>query len=303
VSDSSCRISWLAAAAIVALRVGIGVHFLGEGLAKIESPRPFSGAFFGNAKGPLAPLFKGLVWDADGEFRLDRDRTLADWDNYRNRVVSHYGFDDPQKKKADEVLKAYEGRLKQFFNVEGDTIQEYFQWVDRRKENAKDKARQLASLQTHDARIASETRKLWSELIPTIDRMWKGLEDDLNDIATTEQWERHGRLAIGKPGRGLVDSETMDAVVPWFDLIIGGCLILGLFTRVAGILGAAFLASVCVSQWPLSPGAIPIYYQAVEMLALLTLAAIGAGRYLGLDFILGGMRAICCPAKNTGAMK
>jgi len=285
------------------LRVGIGVHFLSEGLNKLENPKPFSGAFFSNAKGPLNWVYKGLVWDADGEYRLDPKGTLAQWDNYRNRVVSHYGFDDQQKKKADEVFKAYEGRLKQFFSVEGDTIHEYFQWVDRRKDNAKDKSRELASLQTHDARIASETRKLWSELIPPIDRMWKGLEDDLNDIATTEQWERHGRLKIGKPGRLLVDSETMDTVVPWFDLIIGGCLILGLFTRVAGLLGAAFLASVCVSQWPLSPGAIPIYYQAVEMLALLALAAIGAGRYLGLDFILGGMKAICCPAKNTGATK
>jgi hypothetical protein len=66
-------------------------------------------------------------------------------------------------------------------------------------------------------------------------------------------------------------------------------------------LGAAFLASVCLSQWPGWPGAAPIYYQAVEMLSLLVLAAIGAGQYLGIDYLFGGLKAWCCPGRNTGA--
>jgi len=301
VPDSSCRVGWLAAAAIVALRVGIGVHFLSEGWTKLENPKPFSAGFFGNAKGPLAPLYKGMVWDADGEYRLDLDGTLAEWDDYRHRVVNHYGFDEKQTKQAEQTFKAYEGRIKQFFGSKSEEIDEYFLWVERRKENAKDPTRQLASLQAHDARIATETRKLWSELIPTIDRLWKDLENDLNAISTEEQWERHGRLAISKPGRTPLDSESMDRVIPWFDVAIGVCLILGLFTRPAAILGAAFLASVCAAQWPGSPGAIPIFNQAIEMLALLVLAAIGAGRFLGIDYIFGGLKAWCCPGKNTGA--
>jgi hypothetical protein len=52
-----------------------------------------------------------------------------------------------------------------------------------------------------------------------------------------------------------------------------------------------FLISICASQWPLAPGAAPIYNQAVEALALLALAAIGAGRFFGID-------AICCPFRN-----
>ena len=95
----------------------------------------------------------------------------------------------------------------------------------------------------------------------------------------------------------------MDRVVPWFDVAIGVCLILGLLTRPAAILGAMFLASVCASQWPLSPGAMPIYNQAVEMLALLALAAIGAGRFAGLDYFCCGLKAICCPGKKTGEAK
>jgi uncharacterized membrane protein YphA (DoxX/SURF4 family) len=129
------------------------------------------------------------------------------------------------------------------------------------------------------------------ELVPPIDRVWKDLENDLNAIATEDQWRARGRLAIGKPGRSPMDTETMDRVVPWFDTLIGVCLILGFATRPAAILGALFLASICASQWPLSPGAAPIYNQAVEMLALIALAAIGAGSFFGID-------AICCPFKK-----
>src|SRR5438552_6589193 len=202
-----------------------------------------------------------MVWDADGLYRLDVEATLADWDAYRNRIVNHYGFDEKQQKAAADTVKRYEARLKQFVGSKSETIDEYRKWLDRRDENAKDKSRELASLQTHDARTAGEIRKMYAELIPPIDRLWKDLENDLNAISTEEQWTRHGRLAIGKPGRALVDSETMDRVVPWFDVAIGACLILGLFTRAAAILGAVFLASVCAAQWPLTPGAAAIYNQ------------------------------------------
>jgi uncharacterized membrane protein YphA (DoxX/SURF4 family) len=288
VSRSSYSISGLAAAAIVLLRVGIGVHFLSEGISKLENPKPFSAGFFGNAKGPFAPLYKNLVWDADGLYRLDLETTLEEWNAYRERIVSHYGFDEKQQKTAADTVKRYEGRLKQFLGSKNDTIEEYHQFLERREKNAKDPARQLASLQTHDARIAGETRKLYVELVPPIDRVWKDLENDLNSIATNDQWQAHGRLAIGKPGRSPLDTESMDRVVPWFDTIIGACLILGLLTRPAAILGALFLISICASQWPLWPGAAPIYNQAVEALALLALAAIGAGKFFGID-------AICCP--------
>ena len=301
-SGSGYSISGLAAAAIVLLRVGIGVHFLSEGWTKIENPRPFSGGFFSNAKGPLAPVYKNLVWDADGLFRLqDVQDTLAEWDGYRNRIVNHYEFDEKQQKSAADTLKRYEGRLRQHLGSKSAEIEEYRLWLERRDKNAADPTRNLASLQTHDTRIAGETKKLWAELVPPIDRLWKDLENDLNALATEEQWSRHGRLAISKPGRSLVDSETMDQIVPWFDVAVGVCLILGLLTRPAAILGALFLASVCASQWPLSPGAIPIHNQLIEMLALVALAAIGAGRFLGLDYFFGGLRSVCCPPKKAVA--
>jgi uncharacterized membrane protein YphA (DoxX/SURF4 family) len=302
-SATSYRIGWLAAAAIVALRLMIGLHFFLEGVGKLQDSKPFSGPFFANAKGPLAPVYRGMVWDPDGLYRLDSAATLDHWDHYRSRIVSHFGFDDGQKKRADAALKTQSDRYKNLLGSKREEIEEYRNWLARREQNADDPVRELASLQSHDARIATETRKLWSDLIPPIDRLWKDLESDLNAIATQEQWKAHGKLAIGKVGRGTFDAETMDAVMPYFNLAVGICLLLGLFTRPAAILAAIFLASVCASQWPGSVGAAPIYYQAVEMVALLVLAALGAGRYLGLDYFLGGLKAICCPAKKTGETK
>jgi len=301
VKGSSYCISGLAAAAIVLLRVGIGVHFLAEGWSKLENPKPFSAGFFGNAKGPLAPFYKGLVWDADGLFRLDAETTVEEWNDYRDRVAAHYGFDEKQEETATDTVKRYEGRLKAFLGSKSDEIDEYEKWLARRDANAQDRSRELKSLQAHDARIAGETRKLQAELIPTVDRLWKDIEADLNAIATDEQYRQHGRLAIGKPGRRFGDSETMDRVVPWFDVVIGACLILGFLTRPAAIAGALFLISVCASQ--VGPGGIPIYNQAVEALALLALAAIGAGRFFGIDAFGCVFRNVCCPAKGPEPAK
>jgi uncharacterized membrane protein YphA (DoxX/SURF4 family) len=281
----------------------IGLHFFLEGAGKIQDPKPFSGPFFANAKGPLAPVYRGMVVDPDGLHRLDGNGTLDHWDRYRNRVVSHFGFNDDQKKRADAALKMQSDRLKNHLNANSEEIAEYRQWLARRDKNAADQERQLTSLQAHDTRIATETRKLYGQLIPPIDRLWRDLESDLNGIANREQWKARGTLPIRKIGRGTLDAETMDAIVPYFDLAIGICLLVGLFTRPAAVVGALFLAMVCSTQFPGAPGAAPIYYQAIEMVALLVLAAVGAGRYLGLDYFLGGLKAVCCPGKKTGETK
>ena len=283
------QIGVLGAAAILALRVGIGLHFFLEGADKLESGNSFSAGFLGNATGPLAPLYKRMVWDPDGLYRLDRDGTLAHWDNYKNRVVSHFGFDDKQTREADRALKAYDTRLKAFLGSRSDEIEEYYLQIERRDNNALDPSRSLASLQQHEAKIAAERLQLRGQLIPTIDGLWTDLENDLNAISTPEQYQRHGRLAIGKIGRRFGDSMFVDKVIPWFDIAIGACLVLGLFTRAAAIFGGLFLLSVCASQWPGSQGAAPVYYQAVEMLALFALAAIGAGRFFGVDYLLGAL--------------
>ena len=72
-------------------------------------------------------------------------------------------------------------------------------------------------------------------------------------------------------------------------------MILGLFTRLASLVGALFLLSVMATQPPWVAGANTTYffYQLVEVAALLLLAATSAGRWAGLDGFFGTMWSLC----------
>ena len=96
-----------------------------------------------------------------------------------------------------------------------------------------------------------------------------------SDDGTTQEWT--------------FDQETsmlniVDLFIPWFDTIVGALLILGLFTRLASLAGAAFLASVIASQPPWIQGVDPNYYVLIELFAMLVIFATCAGRMGGLDF-------------------
>jgi uncharacterized membrane protein YphA (DoxX/SURF4 family) len=294
-------------AAIVALRVGVGIHFYMEGTTKLKDKKSFSAGFFGNAKGPLASVYRSRVWDIDGFYRMNPKATEEHWKSYEQKIVRHFGFDDKQKKAAEKIVKDYTRRMNYFLGSKREERQEYENQIDRRDANSKKADWQgLASFEAHSARIEADRNALKMPILATVEKVWKDLESDLNALATDKQYLRHGRLPIGKVGHRFGDSETMDAVVPYFDLLIGLMLIIGLFTRVAAIAGAIFLASVCASQWP-GYGGTPIYYQFVEMLALLALAALGAGQFYGLDFVISGLRrmtrkpeaAAKTPARNS----
>ena len=311
----SCKqCAWLAAATLVLLRLAIGIHFFQEGTGKLADSKPFSAGFFGNAQGPLAPGFRSMVWDPDGRLRLglpqdndpsfsghafkpDPNPTLSHWEAYRDRVARHYGFDDKQTKVAERITKSVASRYQGLLRSKNDDIEEYYHQLIRRDEYARRPERKLDSFKAHDARNQGDWMKLRGPILAAIDGMWKDLERQLNEIATDEQRQAKGWLAIGRVGEQAVNADTVDKIIPYFDLAIGVCLIVGLLTRTAAILGGLFLLSVCASQWPGYPGAAPIYYQAVEMLALFALAANGAGKWASVDALFGCCRAWCCPPK------
>lgn len=117
-----------------------------------------------------------------------------------------------------------------------------------------------------------------------IDAIWDSFESQINALALDKQTA----LAPIKVHRPFAQDQSklrwINAFVPWFDLTVGVCLILGLFTRTAAILGAGFLASVILSQPPWVPGAAATQYQIVEFAAMLLIAVSVAGQIVGLDF-------------------
>jgi uncharacterized membrane protein YphA (DoxX/SURF4 family) len=185
------------------------------------------------------------------------------------------------------------------FEDEGKDIDKYLKNLDRRDAYRQDPMRMgLTSLRAQVDRIEKEMSGDVGPWLKSIDLMWAGLESDLNALATDEQ-ARRGRIELERPARyPPFDTVFIDQVIPTFDLVVGILLILGLFTRLTSLAGAGFLAMIIATQWPGAPGAIPAHYQIVEMAGMLVLAAVGAGRFAGLDFLLHALRVRCFPPKT-----
>ena len=86
----------------------------------------------------------------------------------------------------------------------------------------------------------------------------------------------------------------------WFLVAVGVCLMAGLFTRAACVLGAGFLVMTYLAHppfpwYPLPPNTEgnPVFVNknVIEALALLALASYPTGRWLGLDALV--LRPFC----------
>jgi uncharacterized membrane protein YphA (DoxX/SURF4 family) len=297
--------------ALVLLRLAVGWHFYREGTAKLQPSSKFtSTAFLSNAKGPFAPLYHNMIWDADGQYRLSLEDTRDAWQAFRDQAAEQYGFDNQQEKEAQAVYQRYERQMAWYLGSQASDIDEYLKGLERRdryrgqdpeqssSEVVKNRPwTEVPSLRGQLASIEDELQKKRNGWLRTIDKLWADYEQAINDLATEDQ-RRYGPVSLPRLGRRAFDSVTVDGIIPYFDLTIGVLLILGLFTRLASCAGAAFLASVVVSQWPWAPGAADTYYQTVELCALLVLAGTAAGRFAGLDFFLYAARLKCCPPKQ-----
>jgi len=273
--------------AVLALRLAVGWHFFREGADKITSGDFTSAGFMEASKGPLAPAFRGMIWDADGFARLDQEATLDAWNQYRVQVGRHYGFDDAQTAKAEDIYEARKKRLEGFFEQYAEDIHVYRKGVERRARNRQDAVyAEVASLEGQGARIRRENKADGALLIASVETIRRGYERELNALATEGQ-AKLGPVAMRKTSRTMMDTVLIDSIIPIFDLVVGALLIVGLFTRPACLAGAGFLATIIATQWPGAAGAMPAHYQIVEMFALFVLGAIGAGRFFGLDFFVG----------------
>lgn len=284
--------------ALVALRIGIGFHFFKEGADKLQNPNWTSAGFLGNANGPFAGSFKSMVWDADGLARLDQEQAVAMWDHFRERVATRHNFDEEQAKQAQAIFERRKSQLEVHLSDNSTEIREYQLGLERRDKYRTDRGRvQVASLAGQIGTIEGELRSERTKLIRPIDQMWTGYEAELNSLAPPEQ--RRGRaVALGKPGRSGLDSESINRFIPFFDLSLGVLLMIGLFTRTSAAIAGLFLCSVIASQWPGSLGSLPTWPQVTEALGLFVIAATASGRFAGADFFVGLLGCWCCKPKQ-----
>ena len=97
------------------------------------------------------------------------------------------------------------------------------------------------------------------------------------------------------PAPERTQGQKMDGFTMWFLVALGGCIMAGLFTRIACVAACGFLALTYLTHppfpwFPLPPNTegnpVFINKNAIEGLALLVLATFPTGRWLGLDALI-----------------
>jgi uncharacterized membrane protein YphA (DoxX/SURF4 family) len=106
----SWRLSGIAVAFLVLLRMAIGWQFLYEGLWKLNtfsSAKPWTSAgYLRSARGPLRNAYRGMTGDPDDLRWLDYDEVTAGLDAYRNQFLAHNpDLSEDQQKQLDTMLE------------------------------------------------------------------------------------------------------------------------------------------------------------------------------------------------------
>lgn len=295
-------VGWIGITMLVLLRMTIGWHFFSEGIDKYRTDNWSAAPFFANAKGPFAGEFRKLVWDAEGEIRLNRDRMESEWTRFTKQVYVHYGYDEAQKRL---VVQNLEAALEQYDNVvsaNATDISDFEIGRERIRKMDEDPIRSgVASLKGQKETVRSERQALIRPIFSQIDAITEGLERSQNQVASQDQRNSHAAIGVRMSPTMLPDTSVIDDFVPYFDMAIGWCLLLGLFTPVAALAAAGFLGSVFLSQFPPTTGPSSSMYQLIEGMACLVLAGTAAGRFAGLDFFLHMITRRLGRPKNASA--
>jgi uncharacterized membrane protein YphA (DoxX/SURF4 family) len=257
-----------------------------EGASKVRGNDFSSVGFLNSAKGPLADQFQSLIWDHEGKIRLDQKRVLEIFNAGAEGASKHFAFTDAQTEELKVVSKQFATKLtEEVYKPAADDITKYTKGQERITKMEGSELYSLSSMQGQKDKIKTELLTGVKPTMAKVEEVWNQYENRLNAIANSVQRKSVGPYRLVKPGQGPLSTDTVDKIIPIFDMVVGILLIVGLLTPVASILAALFLLSVVLSQMPGYPGAAPTYFQAVEAIALLVLAATDAGRYAGLDFI------------------
>jgi uncharacterized membrane protein YphA (DoxX/SURF4 family) len=211
------------------------------------------------------------------DLRRARDETSRSIEAIRN-----------QKDAALGLAERYSDPYRMLLVDNALAILAYFRGGDRDVGFARDGQHRAAvvqgvsSLRSQSDQIQSERQRDARAWLDEVDQMWKGLEADVNALTVPQQGAVY--VPIDAPHDSSLSMLTwINRIVPWFDAVVGACLILGLFTRWASLAGAVFLLAIIATQPPFVSGSASTIPQWIELAGLLVLFATRAGRYAGLD--------------------
>lgn len=309
---------------LLALRLAIGWQFLFEGLHKIHSHyigvsefnRPFtSEPYFKDAPGPLAPYIRSMNGDPS---KVIADR-LTPKQETNPQAFAKLSEADQAALCPDAVAKeldAFAATLNKSATSEKAAFARWVYGVDRReikmtrisgdieftapqrlhflnllkqaKEDAEERARLgLGNGYGLDVKKAQAARSdFWTaeaDLAKETDQFLKELKTKLNDGKAPEAANESTALQFN------------DKLTRWFLAIVGASILFGFLTRISCVLAAGFLLLTYLTYPPfpwftLPPGTegnpLFINKNAIEFFALLALACMPTGQWLGIDALL-----------------
>lgn len=222
------------------------------------------------------------------------EQARSDWSATLERFSQISALTDEQRSEAEQVFERFELYLADFLAEEALAIQDYQHDLWRLEQAESDPAAEEVPyeiIRVADARATLDsTPRRWVAQMNSLDAEFADALRALVDAGDARLLKQVDG-AVTDPGEQWLARQNVLLTV--LIISVGVCLLLGLFTRVAAVAGALFLLSVMLSQPPWVAGANTMffYYQLVEFAALLFLAAVGAGRWAGLDFIIQGLWA------------
>lgn len=137
----------------------------------------------------------------------------------------------------------------------------------------------------HATMLGRKAAIMRAELTGPVKTLESELKEAAQKILTPEQ------LALGAPRPDDTPLYRADMAAMWGLLILGPCLIIGLFTRFSAILGAVMVLSfyLVIPPWPGVPPApgpehsLIVNKNLIEVIALLGIAALPTGSWFGID--------------------
>jgi uncharacterized membrane protein YphA (DoxX/SURF4 family) len=292
-------------------------------LGPTEFNRPWTSAtFLHEAPGPAGKWLRRLAgvepdWlDSIDIGTIARDHKLSDvmardWESYRDRFVAHYRIGlDP--KVQNRVQTAYQGAVARAVDwllgprtgqpgpapsASVSSPLDQIEAYQRQRARISEMEQQEFPAFGHDVRhgqfreAQAEARRLAAGLhagwAKQTELMHKDLEQCLDD-------SKHALGPLPETGTART-IDRMDRWIAWGLTVVGGCILLGFMTRPACLVAACFLAVVYLAYppWPQLPDNphvdgrnIFVDQNLIEMLALVVLAMVPSGRWLGLDAVL-----------------
>ena len=272
----------------------------------LNDPHWSSEGFLKAAKGPLAPLYKSVLPAVDhgladllrlGDLTKEKLKTWGDqvktaWKQTGDQFIKLQKISEENQAKVDEIVRQHQAELTGWLEENEEPLLENSHvWQRLAKSQGSPSADEVPfekqRIQDAQNKAITELNAWISQVSANESDMRKDLSQLLDPGSRTETASHQASL------------ERINLVMKYGITAIGACLIMGLFARLAAVLGAGFLLTVVLSQPPWLEISIPTYPQILEMLALLTLATFPVGRWLGLDFFLYSIVARrCCSAKG-----